>query len=107
MRGMVIYPALEPRHGLPPKTALSSCVDPPRASFYYFFIVSVVITHKTKPTAGRTLAFVVRIFVNYTIAIAVWTSFFAIAVWRSFHCVFCVPGTLMAEGIGPFPPITL
>ena len=27
MRGMVIYPALEPRHGLPPKTALSSCVD--------------------------------------------------------------------------------
>jgi len=40
------------------------------------------------------LAFVVRIFVNDTIAIAVWTSFYAIAVWRSFHCVFCVPGTL-------------
>src|SRR5262245_27198307 len=51
-----------------------------RASFYYFFMVFVVIAHKTKATAGRALAFIVRIFVNDTIAIAVWTSFHAIAV---------------------------
>ena len=57
----------------------------PRASFYYFVIVFVVIRYKTKATAGRALAFIVRIFVNDTIAIAVWTSFHAIRVWRSFH----------------------
>src|SRR5262245_23896013 len=56
-----------------------------RASFYYFFTVFVVIRYKTKATARRALTFIVRIFVNDTIAIAVWTSFHAIAVWRSFH----------------------
>ena len=43
--------------------------------FYYFFMIVVVITYKTKATARRALTFVVRIFVNDTIAIAVWTSF--------------------------------
>jgi len=47
--------------------------------FYYFFLI-VVITHKTKATARRALTFIVRVFVNDTIAIAVWTSFHAIAV---------------------------
>jgi hypothetical protein len=35
----------------------------------------VVITYKTQATACRALTFIVRIFVNDTIAIAVWTSF--------------------------------
>ena len=43
--------------------------------FYYFFMVVVVIRYKTKATARRALTFIVRIFVNDTIAIAVWTSF--------------------------------
>ena len=58
--------------------------------FYYFFIV-VVIRYKTKATARRALTFIVRIFVDDTIAIAVWTSFvtITIALWISFHL--CVP----------------
>jgi hypothetical protein len=43
--------------------------------FYYFFMIVVVIRCKTKATARRALTFIVRIFVNDTIAIAVWTSF--------------------------------
>ena len=43
--------------------------------FYYFFMIVVVIRYKTKATARRALTFIVRIFVNDTIAIAVWTSF--------------------------------
>ena len=43
--------------------------------FYHFFMIVVVIRYKTKATAHRALAFIVRIFVNDTIAIAVWTSF--------------------------------
>jgi hypothetical protein len=43
--------------------------------FYYFFMIVVVIKYKTKATARRALTFIVRIFVNDTIAIAVWTSF--------------------------------
>jgi len=46
-----------------------------RCSFYYFFMVVVVVTYETKATTGRALTFVVRVFVNDTIAIAVWTSF--------------------------------
>jgi hypothetical protein len=42
--------------------------------FYYFFMMAVVIRYKTKATARRALTFIVRIFVNDTIAIAVWTS---------------------------------
>jgi hypothetical protein len=50
-------------------------------------MVAVIITHEAKATAGRALTFIVRIFVNDTIAIAVWTSFdtIAIPVWVSFH----------------------
>ena len=43
--------------------------------FYYFFMIVVVIRYKTKATARRALMFIVRIFANDTIAIAVWTSF--------------------------------
>ena len=43
--------------------------------FYYFFMIVVVIRYKTKATARRALTFIARIFVNDTIAIAVWTSF--------------------------------
>jgi hypothetical protein len=43
--------------------------------FYDFFMIVVVIRYKTKATARRALPFIVRIFVNNTIAIAVWTSF--------------------------------
>jgi hypothetical protein len=43
--------------------------------FYYFFMIVVVISYKPKATTRRALTFIVRIFVNDTIAIAVWTSF--------------------------------
>ena len=43
--------------------------------FYYFFMIVVIIRYKTKATAGRALTFIARIFVNDTIAIAVWTGF--------------------------------
>jgi hypothetical protein len=36
----------------------------------------VVIRYETKATARRALTFIVRIFVNDTIAITVWTSFY-------------------------------
>ena len=45
-------------------------------SFYYFVIAIVVIRHETKAAARRALTFVVRIFVNDTIAITVWTRFY-------------------------------
>jgi len=49
-------------------------------------MVVIIITYETKATARRALTFVVRIFVNDTIAIAVWTGFDTIAaVWTSFH----------------------
>jgi hypothetical protein len=43
--------------------------------FYYFFMVVVVITDEAKATTCRALTFIVRIFVNDTIAITVWASF--------------------------------
>ena len=43
--------------------------------FYYFFMIVVIIRYKTKATARRALTFIVRISVNDTIAIAVWTCF--------------------------------
>jgi hypothetical protein len=57
-----------------------------RSSFYYLFMV-IIITYEANATAGRALTFVVRIFVNDTVAIAVWTSFdtITITVWISFH----------------------
>jgi hypothetical protein len=35
----------------------------------------VVIRYKTKAAACRALTFIVRIFVNDTIAVAIWTRF--------------------------------
>jgi hypothetical protein len=46
------------------------------SSFYYFFMAIVVIRYETKTAARRALTFVVRIFVNDTIAITVWTRFY-------------------------------
>jgi len=58
--------------------------------FYYLFMV-VITGYKTKAPACRALTFIVRIFVDDTIAIAVWTSFdtITIALWIGFHL--CVP----------------
>lgn len=44
--------------------------------FYYFFMAVVVIRYEAKATARRALTFIVRIFVNDTIAITVWASFY-------------------------------
>ena len=44
----------------------------------------VVIRYETKTAARSALAFIVRIFVNDTIAITVWTSFY-------FHACSCSP----------------
>ena len=44
----------------------------------------VVIRYETKTAARRALTFIVRIFVNDTIAITVWTSFY-------FHACACSP----------------
>jgi len=52
-----------------------SCCGADRARFYYFFMIVVVIRYKTKATARRALTFTVRIFVNDTIAIAIWAGF--------------------------------
>ena len=52
--------------------------------FYYFFMAIVVIRYETKTAARRALTFIVRIFVNDTIAITVWTSFY-------FHACSCSP----------------
>ena len=51
------------------------CFSSRSRDVYYFFMLVVVIRYRTKATARRALAFIVRIFVNDTIAIAVWTSF--------------------------------
>jgi hypothetical protein len=45
-----------------------------RRCFYYVFIV-VVIRYETTAAAGWTLMFIVRAFINYTITVAIWTSF--------------------------------
>jgi hypothetical protein len=60
--------------------------------FYDFFMIVAVIRYKTKATARRALPFIVRIFVNDTIAIAVWTSFHV-----------CVPAQRWVR-IPPSPP---
>ena len=70
----------EPQYAVPRPSSAPWLCGRSRASFYYLFMVFVVIRYKTKATAGRALAFIVRIFVNDTIAIAIWTSFHAIAV---------------------------
>jgi len=58
----------------------SRCGQIARCSYYFFMVV--VISYKTEATARRALTFIVRIFVNDTIAIAVWTSF-SFHVWAS------------------------
>ena len=45
-------------------------------SCFYYFAVVVVIRYEANATARRALTFIVRIFVNDTIAITVWTSFY-------------------------------
>ena len=67
----------------------SRCGQIARCSYYFLRIV--VIRYKTKATARRALTFIVRIFVDDTIVIAVWISFdtITIALWISFHL--CVP----------------
>jgi hypothetical protein len=61
----------------------------------------VIIRYKTKATACRALTFIVRILVDDTIAIAVWTSFdtITIAVWIGFHLCLARPaGTTRSTG---------
>ena len=48
----------------------------PTSCFYYFFMAIVVIRYETNTAARRALTFIVRIFVNDTIAITVWASFY-------------------------------
>jgi len=62
----------------------------------------VVIRYKTKAAACWALTFIVRIFVNDTIAIAVWTSFdtITIALWISLHLR--VPSHYAAGVFQPF-----
>ena len=43
-------------------------------------MIVIVIRYKTKATARRALTFIVRIFVNDTIAIAVWTNFHGVCI---------------------------
>ena len=45
-----------------------------RRCFYYVFTI-VVIRYETTAAAGWTLMFIVHAFINYTIPVAVWTSF--------------------------------
>jgi hypothetical protein len=45
-----------------------------RRCIYYLFI-AVVIRYETTATARWTLMFIIRAFINYTIAVAVWTRF--------------------------------
>jgi hypothetical protein len=42
--------------------------------FYYFFM-AVVVRYEAEAAARGALTFIVRIFVNDAVAIAVWTSF--------------------------------
>jgi hypothetical protein len=44
-------------------------------SLYYFFVVVVVIRYETAAAAHWASTFIVRIFVNDTITVAVWTGF--------------------------------
>ena len=47
-----------------------------QAKCFHYFAVVVVIRYETNATARRALTFIVRVFVNDTIAITVWTSFY-------------------------------
>jgi len=52
----------------------------------------VVIRYETKTAARRALTFIVRIFVNDTIAITVWTRFY-------FHTCSCLPLVRTGRGM--------
>ena len=67
--------------------------------FYYFFMI-VVIRYKTKATARRTLTFIVRISVNDTIAIAIWTCFHVCASKASRASPLAVQFVLIVAAIG-------
>jgi hypothetical protein len=71
---------LKPRGCGPPLARSQRILTGVCNCFYYFFIV--VIRYETKTAARRALTFIVRIFVNDTIAITVWTSFY-------FHACSC------------------
>jgi hypothetical protein len=45
-----------------------------RRRFYYVFIV-VVIRYETTSAAGWTLMFIVSVFINFSITVAIWTDF--------------------------------
>jgi hypothetical protein len=47
----------------------------PAGCFYHFFMAVVVIRYEAKATASRALTFIVRVLVDDTIAITVWTNF--------------------------------
>ena len=71
---------LKPRGCGPPLARSQRILTGVCNCFYCFFIV--VIRYETKTAARRALTFIVRIFVNDTIAITVWTSFY-------FHACSC------------------
>ena len=83
-----------PFHGLP-----SHAMGQIARCFYYFFMI-VVIRYKTKATARRTLTFIVRISVNDTIAIAVWTCFHVCASKASRASPLAVQFVLIVAAIG-------
>jgi hypothetical protein len=68
---------------------------------YYFFMVVIVISYKTKAATRRALTFIVCIFVNDTITIAVWTSFH-VCVPRSRH----IARQLSAADLKPMPRVS-
>ena len=68
----------------PPLAGHSGILQAICSCFYYFFMAIVVIRYDTKTAARRALTFIVRIFVNDTIAITVWTRFY-------FHACSCLP----------------
>ena len=73
--------------------------------FYYFLMAIVVIRYETKTAARRALTFIVRIFVNDTIAITVWTSFYfhvAARVGGSRPACSCSPSDRPIQGV-PWP----
>src|SRR5690349_14386363 len=46
----------------------------PAGRAYYFFIVTIIIRHKTLSAAGWALLLIVRAFFNDAVTVAVWTG---------------------------------
>ena len=76
----------------------SRCGQIARCSYYFLRIV--VIRYKTKATARRALTFIVRISVNDTVAIAVWTCFHVCASKASRASPLAVQFVLIVAAIG-------